>query len=283
MTKLQKILFSVVAILTLVMMTICFSFYKAIYIEPDEIKINYQLIKNNKIPTQMYDVSIAYLTDLEYGPFENKERTDVLFAQLNALHPDVLVFGGDLFASDFEISEEAKQQMIDRLNSVDAPLGKFAVLGEQDLISEDRLNLVNDIYHQSQIEVLNNTHRMIGNYSASGIELIGLNPEANYESALSGVGENTYNLLVSHYADPFCSDYLKHASISLAIAGNSHGTQIMFPLFGGYRLWPGNETLNRADGQNLPFPYLISSGTGCIKVNARLNSTPEIIYFIFSG
>lgn len=283
MTKLQKILLSFVAILTLIMMTICFSFYKAIYIEPDEIKVNYQLIKNNKIPAQMYDVSIAYLTDLEYGAFENQERTDALFAQLNALHPDILIFGGDLFASDFEISDEVKQQMIDRLNSVEAPLGKFAVLGEQDLVSEERLNLVNEVYHQSQIEVLNNTHRTIGNHSTSGIELIGLNPEANYESALSGVNESTYNLLISHYADPFCSDQLKQASISLAVAGNSHGTQIMFPLFGGYRSWPGNEILNRADGQKLSFPYMISSGTGCIKVNARLNSTPEIIYFIFSS
>ncbi len=282
MTKLQKILFVIVACLSVCMMTICFSLYRAIYVDPNEVVIQYKMIKDKKIPDEMKDVSIAYFTDLEYGAFENKGRVDRLFKKMNDLHADIFIFGGDLFAENYTVSEEAKADMIARLSAIDAPLGKFAVLGEQDLINEERLQQVNDIYHQAQFEVLNNTNRLITNRSSQGIELIGLYPDPNMEQALTGIGDQTYNLLVSHYADPFLDDSLKGHSISLGIAGNSHGTQIMYPIYGGYRKWPGNEKLNRADGAKLSFPYMISSGTGCIKVNARLNSKPEIIYLVFS-
>lgn len=282
MTKLQKYLFLIITVLTAVMITICASLYHAIHTEPNEIAINYQMIHDKKIPADMYDVSIAYFTDLEYGTYQDAKRTDALFKKLNDLHPDILIFGGDLFEAEYEPSEEEKNQMIDRLASIDAPLGKFAVLGEQDLTSEERLALVSDVYGRSQIELIDNSNRFVANMSKSGIKLIGLRPEVNYDTALAGVDNSTYNLLISHYADPLCSDVLKNAHVSYALAGNAHGTQIMYPVLGGYKEYEGNTKLNRDKTQNLPFNYLISRGTGCIHVNARLNATPEIVYIIFT-
>lgn len=282
MTKFQKHLLIIVGILTVCMMTIAYSLYHAIYVEPGEISIRYQMIRNNKIPHDMYDVSIAYFTDLEYGDFQNKERTDALFKKLNDLHPDILIFGGDLFDAEYNPSDTDRQEMIDRFSALPASLGKFAVIGEQDVVNEERQALVYDIYANSQIEVIDNSNRFLGNLSKNGIKLIGLRPDANYDSALSGVDNSTYNLLVSHYADLLCDDALKNASISYALAGNSHGTQILYPILGGYRKYEGNLKLNRDQMVNLPFSYYISSGTGCIHVNARLNATPEIVYMIFS-
>lgn len=203
MTKLQKILFVIVACLSVCMMTICFSLYRAIYVDPNEVVIQYKMIKDKKIPDEMKDVSIAYFTDLEYGAFENKGRVDRLFKKLNDLHADIFIFGGDLLAENYTVSEEAKADMIARLSAIDAPLGKFAVLGEQDLINEERLQQVNDIYHQAQFEVLNNTNRLITNRSFARDRADRIVSDPNMEQALTGIGDQTYNLLVSHYADPF--------------------------------------------------------------------------------
>ena len=282
MTKLQKTLFIAVAVLTACMMSICASLYHAIYIEPGEIAVNYQMIKNKKIPKDRYDVSIVYFTDLEYGKFQDQKRTDALFKKIEELHPDILIFGGDLFDAKYKTTDQDRQAMIDRFAALPASLGKFAVIGEQDLVNEERQTLVYDIYANSQVEVVDNSTRFLGNRSKSGIQLIGLRTDADFNQALANVDDTHYNLLVSHYADHLRNDALKNVSISYALAGNSHGTQILYPILGGYRKYPGNEKLNRDNGANLPFPYYISAGTGCIHVNARLNATPEIVYLIFS-
>ena len=122
----------------------------------------------------MYDVSIVYFTDLEYGKFQDQKRTDALFKKIEELHPDILIFGGDLFDAKYKTTDQDRQAMIDRFAALPASLGKFAVIGEQDLVNEERQTLVYDIYANSQVEVVDNSTRFLGNRSKSGIQLIGL-------------------------------------------------------------------------------------------------------------
>lgn len=182
-----------------------------------------------------------------------------------------------------EVTEEMKNQMIQWLSSIPAPLGKFAVLGEQDLVSPERLDLVRQIFNASQVEVIDNSSRLICNRTTAGIRLVGISPQEDWQAALQCVQSDQYTVLVSHYTDPFASEALESAGIDYALGGNSHGTQITYPILGGYRSWPGSETVNRSETTRIGFPYYISTGTGCIKVNARLNATPEIVYILISA
>lgn len=283
MDTLQKRLIAVLAVLTCIAVFMAFSMYRAIYVNPGSLNTTALSWKNRDIPADMNDVSLVYFTDLEYGRYETHERAQKVFDRIQNMNPRVLIFGGDLFDADAEVTEEMKNQMIQWLSSIPAPLGKFSVLGEQDLVSPERLDLVRQIFTASQVEVIDNSSRLICNRTTAGIRLVGISPQEDWQAALQGVQSDQYTVLVSHYTDPFASEALESAGIDYALGGNSHGTQITYPILGGYRSWPGSETVNRSETTRIGFPYYISTGTGCIKVNARLNATPEIVYILISA
>lgn len=283
MDTLQKRLIAVLAVLTCIAVFMAFSMYRAIYVNPGSLNTTALSWKNRDIPADMNDVSLVYFTDLEYGRYETHERAQKVFDRIQNMNPRVLIFGGDLFEADAEVTEEMKNQMIQWLSSIPAPLGKFSVLGEQDLVSPERLDLVRQIFNASQVEVIDNSSRLICNRTTAGIRLVGISPQEDWQAALQGVQSDQYTVLVSHYTDPFASEALESAGIDYALGGNSHGTQITYPILGGYRSWPGSETVNRSETTRIGFPYYISTGTGCIKVNARLNATPEIVYILISA
>ena len=278
-TNLQKKLIILLSILVGIMVSITFSLYRAIYVNPNNLNVIYQTLQDEAIPTSLNDVSILYFTDLEFGEFQNQERTENLFNTIYDLAPDVVIFGGDLYDSSDQINDENNQLLINYLSKIDAPLGKFAVLGEKDQLDETMLNTINNIYSNSQFETLSDINVKIGNQSTASIRLIGLSSQPNFEQALSNLSSDEYNLLVSHYPDTLVNETLASYPISLALAGHSHGTQVTYPIIGGYRSIENATQLNRSISRNLSFDYIISSGVGCTNVNVRLLSTPEIYYF----
>ncbi len=247
MDTLQKRLIAVLAVLTCIAVFMAFSMYRAIYVNPGSLNTTALSWKNRDIPADMNDVSLVYFTDLEYGRYETHERAQKVFDRIQNMNPRVLIFGGDLFDADAEVTEEMKNQMIQWLSSIPAPLGKFAVLGEQDLVSPERLDLVRQIFNASQVEVIDNSSRLICNRTTAGIRLVGISPQEDWQAALQCVQSDQYTVLVSHYTDPFASEALESAGIDYALGGNSHGTQITYPILGGYRSWPGSETVNRSE------------------------------------
>ena len=148
-TNLQKKLIILLSILVGIMVSITFSLYRAIYVNPNNLNVIYQTLQDEAIPTSLNDVSILYFTDLEFGEFQNQERTENLFNTIYDLAPDVVIFGGDLYDSSDQINDENNQLLINYLSKIDAPLGKFAVLGEKDQLDETMLNTVNNIYSNS--------------------------------------------------------------------------------------------------------------------------------------
>ena len=231
----------------------------------------------------MDQMSIVYITDLEIGQFSSKEELDSLFSKILELDPDIFLFGGDLFWSDAQISDEDREMIVSQLSSIKAPLGKFAVYGEQDLVSPERKELVNSIYHDSEIEVLENSMVSIANQDRSPIQLAGLSIDPDVQAACGSFNPEQFNLLLSHYPDNLLDPALAVLPVSYAIAGNAHGTQITWPIKGGYRDYPGSTQLNRAHDRDLTFPFWLSSGTGCINFHARLNSPVEIVYYMINA
>lgn len=273
MTKFQKRL-----ILCILVLLICIaSMFTCINItqkQPDTLIVQYETLKDEKIPASMNDVSILYFTDLLYGEFETEARAQKLFDEIDHLDPDIVIFGGDLFDDSCDMDAETIAKMTEWLKNIDAPLGKFAVLGEK-----DNLEVLTSIYAQSQFEIVNNTNIPLKNESSRGIRLIGLSTEPNIEQATTNISNNEFNLLVCHMPDTLTNDTLSTKNISLALCGHSHGTQITYPFFGGYQEIDGATQLNRANQKNLQFPYIISTGIGCTQVNFRFGSKPEIYYF----
>lgn len=276
MTTLQKRLLVVISILTAFMVFVASSLFMAFMINPDQLYVRYQSVEDTKISQDIGVVSMVYFTDVQYGKFQDDARMEKLIHTIQDLDPGIVIFGGDLYDDAYTPSEESNQKLIQYFNQIEAPLGKFCVLGEKDQ-DETKAQSVQSILNNSGFEILSNTSVRLLNC----IRLTGLTTTPDY-SVLSANAAQEYNIVVSHYPDVLLDQSLQSTAISLALAGHAHGTQLTYPCLGAYRSVEGATSLNRAQSVSLPFETILSAGVGCTKVDARLNADPEIHYFLFS-
>ena len=160
MTKLQKQMFIIIAILFAIVLSMLGSLKIAKNVEPEQLSVQYKTLKDEKIPSSMNDVSIVYFTDVQYGKFENKKRADKLFNKIEHLDPDILIFGGDLFDETCQMTQEDMDYITNKLSKMHAPLGKFCVLGEKDDANND---VDRSILKQAQFEIEENETNLLTN------------------------------------------------------------------------------------------------------------------------
>lgn len=275
----QKLLVTIAGCLTALMLSVNVAMYRAFFHNPNEITTRYQQIRSSAIPDSMDQVSIVFLSDIEYDPATfSDEKAEDLFTKVQNLNPDVLLLGGDLFSSTADLTDDVRARMVDWLSSIKAPLGKFAVYGEQDLIGENHRLIVEDVLHKSQVELLNNSSVMLSNNSINGVRLGGFNLQGDVNALGAAFQPDQFCILMSHYPDQLITANQGGLSVDYALCGNAHGTQITWPVLGGYKTVTGSEEIDKNNQRRLNFAYEISNGIGCVNVNARLNSPCEILY-----
>ncbi|MGM9946600.1 metallophosphoesterase [Floccifex sp.] len=273
MNRYRKQLIVLIGILMCISISLNVALYRAFKVNPFSLQVDYITLKDSKIPADLDDVTIAYFTDLQFGELQND--VDYIFTKIKNLHPDVLIFGGDLIETGYAITEEEINELILIFDAIEAPLGKFAVYGEKDL---EHLDVVNRIYNSCQIEVLQDSYTKISNHTNQSIQLMGLYENTDYIAKNASL--ESYTLLITHQPDYLMDDCLSNAFIDYAIAGHSHATQITFPFIGGYKEVEGSLKLNSSLMEELSFSYILSNGVGCSNIKARLLSSPQIIYIV---
>ena len=100
-------------------------------------------------------------------------RLEKLVNLINNSGADVVIFGGDLFHSDTvnSINYESIQNVKTLLKEIKAPLGKFAVYGDQD---HNNLDIVNETLFDSDFEVINNNNIKLRNKGSQSINIVGI-------------------------------------------------------------------------------------------------------------
>lgn len=112
------------------MISISLYFY-ATEIERKLVTVTWNEIEASTIPKEFNNKKILQFSDVHLGPEFTLKQLENLVEKMNALHPDVVVFTGDLidkFGSYKAEREEAKSI----LQKIHAPLGKYAVFGNHD-------------------------------------------------------------------------------------------------------------------------------------------------------
>lgn len=276
-------LLKIVTFLFVVAVLVMLMIYYSLFIAVKQTSVRYETLSSTKIPKVMDNVKIAYFTDLEYGFSIDEERFSSIIDMLNYNGPDVVIFGGDLFDDASKASEEDIKTVTELLKSIDAPLGKFAVLGERDCKNEDIKKQMTEILLEADFEILNNRSLHIRNGTNSGIVIIGVDPlingEPNIEQATAKISEEEYNILVTHCPDLFAQDGFPYTSIALGIAGHSHGSQINIPFLGPYTYVEGANKYPLGKYQINNMELQVSSGVGTTNINARLFSSSEIVIY----
>jgi predicted MPP superfamily phosphohydrolase len=203
-----------------------FSGVYAFGIEPHWIDITHETISLSTLPKSFIGTRIVHISDLHLGFYMDTDDLIELVLQIQQLQPDLLCFTGDLVDHDPAISLAA----IPYLKKLQAPLGKFAVLGNHDY--QRNAAVVTQSLTKGGFQVLNNSHRILRKHTDQ-IAIIGVEDQLmgqpNLAKACEGLSK-TCSILLSH-----CPDFAEEITsfpIGLQLSGHSHGGQVRLPFVG---------------------------------------------------
>lgn len=242
------------------------------------VNIVHQKITSEKI-TQELNLKIAFISDIHYNHFMDKERLEHMINKINDNQPDMILFAGDLFdePSLYPVSDQAKEELIALLKSLHADLGKFAVLGEQDHdpAVED---MIEELLFEADFELLNNEHILFSKDGSNPIHLVGIdslvggNPDI--AQAFENVDTNAFTIVITHAPDLVSE--LPLSGVDLVLAGHSHGGKIPLPFIGDFQTKQG--ALHYTSGEytlNNHTRLIISNGLGTTGSDIRIFADPQ--------
>lgn len=279
--KLLKIVLILIGI-TLVFASI---FFYSIFISVERLVVQYQEYESSQIPVSFDNVTIAFFSDIEYNYFMKKDRFQKMISKIKENHPDIILFGGDLIfhPNKTNPNDQIKQELIELLKQLQAPLGKFAVLGEQDYENEDHLIMIKDILYQSDFEVLENENRPLYNEKLEAIQLLGfdsyLNEQFQFQDVMENVDENSFTIAFTHAPDSYTISDFPIKKIDLAFAGHTHANQLSLPFFGPLKKIDGAKTYSHGTYQIEQTILHLNNGLGTSSIDMRLFAPPQVTIY----
>lgn len=250
----------------------------AIFIEPHLLTTEDVVVSSDYTDSKTgQTLTIAHFSDTHLGFHFDLTQLQKAVDEINAHHPDIIVFTGDLI--DNAKTYTQIEQISPILAKLEAPLGKYAVYGNHDygggaerhyqqICTESGFHLlVNDV---RKITLPNNKRIIIGGLDEA---FLGSPDPAAVESQFSPVAVNILLLHEPDYIEQF------HTKPQLALAGHSHGGQIQFPFFGPLitpiyaekytdGAYPLNHTL-----------LYVNTGLGTTKLPVRFAVPPVITFY----
>jgi len=255
------------------------------------VKIFEQEIVIPGLPDSFVGKRIVQLSDLHLAGFHNNPGyIGEVVNRVNRLNPDLILFTGDMVHN---FSEEL-DPFTGILGKLEAPLGKFAVLGNHDYghyfrwrsVEEEEANLdrVKAQIRAAGFDLLLNEHRTLtinGHFlEIIGVENWGKPPfggKGDLTEALKGTDSDHVKLLLSHDPSHWNLQVKGKEKIELTLSGHTHGMQFGFeignfrwsPSRWAYKQWAG---LYRENGQYL----YVNRGLGFTGFPGRVGIRPEI-------
>lgn len=240
--------------------------------------IRYETITSSQIPSSLHDVSIALISDLEYGTFLKEEQLHKIQKKLTNLQPDIVLFSGDLIDQAYTPTEQDIQILINFLASLDGTSGKFAVYGEMD---QPHQETVAQILSKANFEIIENKVMQIRNQNQEYIYLVGLpniisTPEQDM-NLFADIAEDAFVITLCHTPDIISS--LPLGQVDLVLSGHSHASQYRLPFYGPLQSIHGNNAYDNGFQYINTIPLYVSGGIGTTQKKIRLFSDPEIPIF----
>lgn len=228
------------------------------------------------LPAAFDGYRIVQLTDLHLGSLVgHPDFIDRVVETANALHPDLIVFTGDLV--NHNVEEAAP--FVDALSRLSAPDGVLSILGNHDELGLKYAKYMRPLHEKMGWHLLMNEHMMLTKGDDS-IAIIGVETTSpppfkstgDLGKALQGIPSDTWKLLLSHDPSHWRKEVLGKTDIPLTLSGHTHGAHLRLwrwsPARLMYREWGGTY---REGSQMLH----VSLGI-CGTVVFRLGAWPEV-------
>ena len=161
------------------------------YIFTNKIIVKEERISNEKIPDSFNGTKIVQFSDLHYGSTFFMDKVKEIVKLINVRNPDLIFFTGDLIDKNYTLSAKEQEELILELSKLNASIGKYAVIGDEDKDS------FLTIFNQSDFTILNNDFDLVYNDSETPILLVGISSKlqsaSNVDKAFSYFTSETYN------------------------------------------------------------------------------------------
>jgi predicted MPP superfamily phosphohydrolase len=255
------------------------------------VKVFQESIPIAGLPDSFHGLKIVQLSDMHLaGFYKHPAYIERVVEKVNRLKPDLILFTGDLVHN---FSEEV-DPFVEILKTLEAPLGKYAVLGNHDYghyyqwptSAEEAANLerVKSQFRASGLDLLLNEHRTLS-LNGHALELIGVEnwgkppfPQfGNLREAMKGSNPELVKILMSHDPSHWNLQVREKEDIQLTLSGHTHGMQLGLEI-GNFRWSPSSWTykhwagLYREKGQYL----YVNRGLGFTGFPGRVGIRPEI-------
>lgn len=244
----------------------------------------------DNLPEAFDGMTIAQISDLHVGTF----GSDTVFVhnlvdEVNALHPDLIVFTGDIV--NRHTSE--LEPFVGPLSRLKSPYGVISILGNHDY--GDYSDWPSDAAKADNFARLVTLNRMMGwrllnNESIAidrggdsliviGVENVGDPPFRTYgdlRAAYPALSDSLPKVLLSHNPAHWENDICGNDSINIALTLSGHTHAMQIKLFGWspaamrYRYWGG--LYDDGGKHNL----YVNIGSGEVAIPARIGATPEV-------
>jgi len=243
------------------------------------------------LPAAFDGYRIVQISDLHVGTYMS-DTTFIhdIVAQVNALHPDVILFTGDIVNRRSD-ELEPHWRTLSRLN---APDGVYAILGNHDYgdysewpneaMKGDNMCALYDYFGLMGWNLLLNDHSIItrGNDSIVliGVENVGDPPFPVYGSlkdSYTDLSDDRIKILMTHNPAHWEMEVADNDTIDVALtlSGHTHAMQVrmlgLSPAAWRYEHWGGLYRDECGKSQ-----LYVNIGTGTVGLPMRIGATPEI-------
>lgn len=242
------------------------------------------VLRSEALPADANHLRIVFLSDIHWGFWYSDSNLKGLISDINALRPDLVLFGGD-YATDHE-SALAFFRTLQGLARIHARYGIFGVPGETDCgeDAQDRTLLSEAMTNAGVVPLFNKAEYVkigSGTICVAGLDDV-ISGRPDLKGLVSSISGADYVIFMAHNPAVISEAQLIRNSagslnwFNLGLFGHTHGGQMMFfsDLLGlaedvPERYVSGWLTENRMD-------LLITRGVGTSVVPARLFCPPQI-------
>ena len=166
---------------------------------------------------------VAFISDVHAGSFLDENDLVDIFRRVQAVEPDLVLFGGDL------INTREREILLfrDALTELRPRYGMFAVPGNHDHFFGPDITLWRTFLEERSVTVLTNRGVRI-EHNGSSLWLCGVDDltegTPDLAAALDGRRDGELTLLLSHHPDFFYE--AAAADVALQLSGHTHGGQV---------------------------------------------------------
>ncbi|MEQ9263039.1 MAG: metallophosphoesterase [Owenweeksia sp.] len=258
-------------------------------------KYNYRVIRKTltfkDLPPEFDGLTISHISDVHSGSFDNAEKINYGIDLINQQQSDLLLFTGDLVNN----RADEMDPWIEHFARLEAPMGKFSILGNHDY--GDYINWPSAQAKQENMEKLYRTHKKLGfrllrnehvklQRDGNSINLVGVEnwgkgfaQHGNLELASKEIGDNDFNVLMSHdpsHFDSIVKSFKKW--MHLTLSGHTHGMQFGIEIPGFIKWSPAKYRYPKWAGlyEEAGRYLYVNRGFGFLAFPGRVGIWPEI-------